>query len=298
MADGVGLTAAQIKEKGVSDEHVKGALLGAGHLDYMFDDKQNLRLPKASTGDNLKTNAVQKNEALIGAYDDVFASLKDAAIVMEHAGKSSADIRDKLEEAIKARQTQRARVEALRDLGNTYTAEADAPVDFAKVVEEGVMSKLATMARDTDGVLKDFDAAVKEQRAKANRGDDDDDDDLIITQAGNAGGFLLGGVSFPNEKCPMSGKRLEEVDEPVVDEKGYVYERAAIEAHVAKYGKPEGGRGGTGEKAVECPVAGTSHFVKVSKLKPSREVEKLKRLKAKQGGEKRRRSDVEEILSP
>ena len=61
MADGVGLTAAQIKEKGVSDEHVKGALLGAGHLDYMFDDKQNLRLPKASTGDNLKTNAVQKN---------------------------------------------------------------------------------------------------------------------------------------------------------------------------------------------------------------------------------------------
>jgi hypothetical protein len=159
------------------------------------------------------------------------------------------------------------------------------------------MSKLATMARDTDGVLKEFDAAVKEQRAKANRGDDDDDD-LIITQAGNAGGFLLGGVSFPNEKCPMSGKRLEEVDEPVVDEKGYVYERAAIEAHVAKYGKPEGGRGGTGEKAVECPVAGTSHFVKVSKLKPSREVEKLKRLKAKQGGEKRRRSDVEEILSP
>ena len=170
MADGVGLTAAQIKEKGVSDEHVKGALLGAGHLDYMFDDKQNLRLPKASTGDNLKTNAVQKNEALIGAYDEVFASLRDAAIVMEHAGKSSADIRTKLEEAIKARQTQRARVEALRDLGNTYTAEADAPVDFAKVVEEGVMSKLATMARDTDGVLKDFDAAVKEQRAKANRG--------------------------------------------------------------------------------------------------------------------------------
>ena len=46
------------------------------------------------------------------------------------------------------------------------------------------------------------------------------------------------------------------------------------------------------------PSRGTSHQVAVSKLKPSREVEKLKRLKARQVGDKRRRSDVEEIISP
>ena len=76
-----------------------------------------------------------------------------------------------------------------------------------------------------------------------------------------------------------------------------MYERAAIEDYIRRNGKPEG-RGGVGEKVMSCPVAGTSHQVAVSKLKPSREVEKLKRLKARQVGDKRRRSDVEEILSP
>ena len=214
---------------------------------------------------------------------------------MEHAGKSSGNIRKKLEEAIKASQTQLARVEALKDLGNTYEAKADDVLDIAKAVEDGTKSKLAMMGRNTDGILKDFDDAVKAQRAKAKRGDDEDED-LIITQAG-AGGVLLDGISFPNEMCPMSGKKLVDIDEPVADEKGYVYERAAIEDYIRRNGKPEG-RGGAGEKVMSCPVAGTSHQVAVSKLKPSREVEKLKRLKARQVGDKRRRSDVEEIISP
>ena len=203
--------------------------------------------------------------------------------------------RKKLEEAIKASQTQLARVEALKDLGNTYEAKADDVLDIAKAVEDGTKSKLAMMGRNTDGILKDFDDAVKAQRAKAKRGDDEDED-LIITQAG-AGGVLLDGISFPNEMCPMSGKKLVDIDEPVEDEKGYVYERAAIEDYIRRNGKPEG-RGGAGEKVMSCPVAGTSHQVAVSKLKPSREVEKLKRLKAGQVGDKRRRSDVEEIISP
>jgi len=289
------LTAAQIKERGVSGESVKQALMGTGQMDYVLDAQGNLRMPKNSSTDNSKTNAVEKTEALIAEFREVFESLKDVGLVLEHAGKSSANIRKKLEEAIKASQTQLARVEALKDLGNTYEAKADDVLDIAKAVEDGTKSKLAIMGRNTDGILKDFDDAVKAQRAKAKRGDDEDED-LIITQAG-AGGVLLDGISFPNEKCPMSGKKLEDIDEPVADEKGYVYERAAIEDYIRRNGKPEG-RGGVGEKVMSCPVAGTSHQVAVSKLKPSREVEKLKRLKARQVGDKRRRSDVEEILSP
>ena len=238
------LTAAQIKERGVSGDSVKQALMGTGQMDYVLDAQGNLRMPKNSSTDNSKTNAVQKTEALIAEFREVFATLKDIGLVMEHAGKSSGNIRKKLEEAIKASQTQLARVEALKDLGNTYEAKADDVLDIAKAVEDGTKSKLAMMGRNTDGILKDFDDAVKAQRAKAKRGDDEDED-LIITQAG-AGGVLLDGISFPNEMCPMSGKKLVDIDEPVADEKGYVYERAAIEDYIRRNGKPEG-RGGAGE---------------------------------------------------
>ena len=80
-------------------------------------------------------------------------------------------------------------------------------MDIAKAVEDGTKSKLAIMGRNTDGILKDFDDAVKAQRAKAKRGDDEDED-LIITQAG-AGGVLLDGISFPTRsaRCPGRNSR-------------------------------------------------------------------------------------------
>ena len=153
------LTAVQIKERGVSGDSVKQALMGTGQMDYVLDAQGNLRMPKNSSTDNSKTNAVEKTEALIAEFREVFESLKDVGLVLEHAGKSSANIRKKLEEAIKASQTQLARVEALKDLGNTYEAKADDVLDIAKAVEDGTKSKLAMMGRNTDGILKDFDDA-------------------------------------------------------------------------------------------------------------------------------------------
>ena len=203
------LTAAQIKERGVSGDSVKQALMGTGQMDYVLDAQGNLRMPKNSSTDNSKTNAVQKTEALIAEFREVFATLKDIGLVMEHADKSSGNIRKKLEEAIKASQTQLARVEALKDLGNTYEAKADDVLDIAKAVEDGTKSKLAMMGRNTDGILKDFDDAVKAQ-APGERGDEDED---IITRERAS---PLDG-SGPQRVCPV-GKKLVDIDEPVEDE--------------------------------------------------------------------------------
>jgi hypothetical protein len=102
------------------------------------------------------------------------------------------------------------------------------------------------------GPLRAFDAAV--------RGGDvalGDDEDLMVV-GGGANGFLR------NAKCPLSLKNLEDLNEPLEDSKGYVYEAAAIIDYIGR------------KTSVQCPVAGTTHTVKRAELKPSRHVMRLK----------------------
>ncbi len=60
-----------------------------------------------------------------------------------------------------------------------------------------------------------------------------------------------------NDRCPISGKPIMELEEPVVDDMDFVYEKAYILQIIGK--KP----------CIKCPVAGTMHDVTAKELKPA-----------------------------
>ncbi|DBA85803.1 TPA: hypothetical protein ACH3X1_005355 [Trebouxia sp. C0004] len=87
-----------------------------------------------------------------------------------------------------------------------------------------------------------------------------DDDDIKIQMGGSNTG------AAPNATCPLSGKPILELEDPVEDQKGYVYERENIEEYV------RAARG-----SVACPAAATSHFVNMATLKKANKVIRLQR---------------------
>jgi hypothetical protein len=128
----------------------------------------------------------------------------------------------------------------------------------------------------------------------------DEDVDVVVTQAGRPGDF-----DCPNLKCPLTQLLIKDIATPVVDQKGYVYEKDAVMDYIARYKNPRTGR-------AECPQAGTNHEIRSEDLKPARAIERArKRAKALAdgggggggGGRKRGsmgggRSDAEDLISP
>ena len=80
--------------------------------------------------------------------------------------------------------------------------------------------------------------------------DDDDDDDVVVEDKNNT----TSGI--PNAKCPISAKALDEIADPVEDQHGYVYSKAAILEYIKAAGSKK------------CPCPGTSHMVSKSDLRP------------------------------
>lgn len=74
--------------------------------------------------------------------------------------------------------------------------------------------------------------------------------------------------------------QVEELEDPVEDKHGYIYERSAIVDMITRQ------RGG----AVKCPIMGTSHFVSVGELKAA------KRKPSKRANNQQRADIDEEII--
>jgi len=64
-----------------------------------------------------------------------------------------------------------------------------------------------------------------------------------------------------NKTCPISGRSIFEVADPVKDKQGYVYEKEYIIQMFQR-----------GMNAIECPVAGTTHQIHKADLKPAKEL--------------------------
>jgi hypothetical protein len=71
--------------------------------------------------------------------------------------------------------------------------------------------------------------------------------------------------------CLTAVLQLIDLDEPVEDQKGFVYEGAAIKENVRRYGR------------IECPVAGASHYIGLSDLKPCRRVLRMQKHRQRHG---------------
>ena len=57
-----------------------------------------------------------------------------------------------------------------------------------------------------------------------------------------------------NKRCPLTGKSIMELDDPVRDKRGYVYEKAPLLEYIKRKGQYNNGR-------AACPVAGAEHML-------------------------------------
>eukprot|EP00884_Botryococcus_braunii_P014767 jgi/Botrbrau1/23291/Bobra.0102s0032.2 len=67
-----------------------------------------------------------------------------------------------------------------------------------------------------------------------------------------------------NVYCPISGKQILDLKEPVVDQMGFVYEKVEILAWLRSQGR--------GPASVMAPVVGTTHFISEASLKRAHRV--------------------------
>lgn len=75
-----------------------------------------------------------------------------------------------------------------------------------------------------------------------------------------------------NERCPISGKPILELEDPVVDHMNFVYDKACILQMIGR------------KQCIKCPVAGTMHEVTAAELKPANKVIAEKKKLARLGG--------------
>ena len=166
---------------------------------------------------------------------------------------SSAPLRAKVQALCAIQREKELEILALEALKSDYECWSAKEFDF----ESYLKTKTRALEPGTpvnDAPLKAFDAAVR-------GGGETLDDDAEFMVVGGGGD---GAKGVKNAKCPLSLKKVEDLDEPLEDLKGYVYEAAAILDYLGR------------KTSVPCPVAGTVHTVKRADLKPSKAVQRLK----------------------
>ena len=173
------------------------------------------------------------------------------------------------------------RVVALQRLRGAYRTDAKAAFDFDAYVEEQFQALLAERpARpEQDRQYKELVASTWEI---TNPGEPlpgaDDDEDLVAV--GGGGSSLI-----KNKNCPLTGQAVEDLEDPVMDPVGYVYDRRAVTQHIQQKS-----RGGSYE--VPAPFHGTTHKIGTRSLKDATaEIKLMKRLRRRHQAEEEEEED-------
>jgi len=185
-------------------------------------------------------------------------------------------LKQALPKLVAAQSANKARLEAIRSFADSYQCSTE-KTDFQEALHAPIAAALRrpNIGNDPDGAVARFERAIEDAR-NTREGIDDEDEDLVVTQAGGAGGHQP-----PNSKCAISGIAVEAIEDPVEDEKGYVYEKAAIEQYVRSHtGR---GRGDT----CSCPHAGTSHQISMQSLRPAKNFTRWRKVQARVAASRR-----------
>ena len=153
---------------------------------------------------------------------------------------------------------------------------------------------------EADERLEEFDKGVQEARGGVAAPEGLGEDEDLRIEDGD-------GSLAPNAQCPISAKpvgqtcrrrsppswqstlvpsaashtesgalQVLELDEPVEDRRGFVYEKADIERYIQQHERRQGG-------PCPCPVSGTSHSVALADLRVARAVLRAKQRAQRQG---------------
>ena len=158
---------------------------------------------------------------------------------------------------IEARHKLDVHKQALGQLHGTYVANGETTNFKAEIAANAqLIEQNAPYNSASDPLLTTFD-----QEAGA-IGLEDEQIDGDIAIAGEST-HQLG----RNTRCPLTGKELTELQEPVADAYNFVYEKSAMVQYIESQRVP----------LVKCPVAGTGHMVTLQELKPALAVIAAKR---------------------
>lgn len=199
--------------------------------------------------------------------ETLVATIGDVAEQLHAAGQEDkvAELRGAVQQLLMARHKAGLHKQALDSLKSAYVASGEA-TDFGAAVEAAAArAGAAAGAYDptSDPTYTDFLAA-------AGGGAPEDEEEQIDDDIAIAGG---GHQLAPNNTCPISGKRIMELAEPVEDHKGYVYEKAAVLAML---------RGATNPRGMQL-VAGAPHFTRLQDLRPAHKVLRERKRLARRG---------------
>jgi hypothetical protein len=187
-----------------------------------------------------------------GDIYDEFNTLAEQLASEKGNGGELAKLKAALPKLVAVQASNAARAHALGEFASTYVCTTEKS-DFSEQLQLLTATALRRpdIGNDPHGAVQKFENAVAQGRAtKEGRrgggggGGEDEDADLVITQAGGGGG---GGYEPPNAKCPISGIAVGEIETPVEDEKGYIYEKLTIEEYINGHTRR------TRETAVDCP---------------------------------------------
>lgn len=181
-------------------------------------------------------------------------------------------VRNAVQKLLDARHRLDIHHNALSQLRYQPTGET---TDFAALLSTKSNEINETIAYDvnSDPLLTQFD-----QEAGVTALEDDVIDDEIAI-AGNSTQQV-----GRNERCPISGKPILELEDPVVDHMNFVYDKAVILQMIGK------------KSSIKCPVAGTMHDVTAAELKPANKVIAEKKKLARLGGKNARKQTNEGVV--
>lgn len=101
----------------------------------------------------------------------------------------------------------------------------------------------------------------------------------------------------PNDTCPITKKRLEDLDEPVEDHKGVVYERQAVLAWIDAERRRLSKAARRRVDAVPSPVAGAVYQITPEDLKVARRVIRRQTALATEGARNKRANKVKDEVA-
>jgi hypothetical protein len=181
-------------------------------------------------------------------------------------------VREAVQRILEARHRADVHHNALSQLRYQATGET---TDFAALLTAKKNQINETIAYDvnSDPLLAHFD----QESGAAPPEDDIIDDEIAI--AGNSTQQV-----GRNDRCPISGRPILELDEPVADRMNIVYEKQFILQMIGR------------KASIKCPVAGTVHEITAAELKPATRVIAEKKKLARQGGKNAKKQDEGEVL--
>lgn len=218
-----------------------------------MEQQPELRVMPVLSEINKHTGLRSKSEAMSQEMPNVTDHLQEVAVALEEKGESSQELRNKLKAMLEKQADLKAHVKALGELEQSYKCTLDS-FDFAGFLKDKT-AQLRHGVTVEQGMLDDFDKAVWEVKNKDVPIPGGDEDVILTSQALQT-----------NSRCPMSAKPVDQLEEPVMDQKGYVYEKKLIEQFI----RAKGGR-------VPCPQAGAGHVITLNDLKPARHIERARK---------------------